>query len=178
MLRLNLMFCILYVLCIGCNPSAKHQTKIEELSSRWEKLADRTIQLSLEMSDNVEDWQGMYHGMYSGVKIEDMSDDRVGTINELKMTCLGHGDVYVEIQEILDMKVKMMEVKGVEVQNLILGLEAKDLPEDVQTQLDSLNSYLETEEKVIREFEEMTESTKKQCLKTCAEFAQLLEVSE
>lgn len=163
---------------MSCDSKSKYKIEIEDLSARWGTLADRTIKFSKETSENVKEWQGMYQSMYAGLSTDDFSEEQLSQVNELKMICLSHGDIYVEIQEILDMKVKMMESKGLIIQTLMLALENKELPTDVQIQLDSLNAYCETEEKVIAEFEEMTLSTKKKCLSTCADFAQLVPIEE
>ncbi|PIB35503.1 hypothetical protein BFP72_08920 [Reichenbachiella sp. 5M10] len=159
----------------ACDGVEQYRKPIEDLSTDWQDLVLETTELSEGVAEEIKSWQGMYHSMYANESnIEDEQPQEVlDEMNELKKACLGHGDVYVEIQEVLDGRFKTIETKGIDIQELMLGLETGKLPEDVGGRIDSLSQYLDEARASVADWKDLMKTTKAACSATCQEYVYL-----
>ncbi|MCV9386052.1 hypothetical protein [Reichenbachiella ulvae] len=161
---------LLFVLVFSsCSKADRYRTQIEEIGDKWETLASDATNLSINTSENIKTWQTNYQNLFSSFDSEEisMSEEEKSKLDQFKITCLGHGDVYVEIQEVMDSRIKEIEAKGIEIQELMLALEGDAIPDDIDSQIKGLTDFIDSTEVSIHEYEQITSNTQKECISNC-----------
>ncbi|MGL1888860.1 MAG: hypothetical protein OCD76_20275 [Reichenbachiella sp.] len=173
----HLVVVLVCLLTLSCSSKEdKLRKPIEDLSTKWINLLEKVVLLENDLDKEVENWEGMYEGMYiSGERLDTMSLDTKYAMNQLKLECLGHGDVYYTIKAEVDASLQDIELEGEGVQELMLGLDRHQLTEDdsVEFNIEKLNGLISKVAIDIDNFASRLDSTKVQCVLTCSKYAKI-----
>ncbi|UXP31701.1 hypothetical protein N6H18_15230 [Reichenbachiella agarivorans] len=152
----------------NCSPESKYRQEIGDVSNRWQEVVTHTATLSADVTQQIATWQKVYHAVYGNTdSLDTLTAEQTSELNQLKMNCLAHGDVYVSIQEELDEEMQYIESNGVGVQMLMLDLEKGDFSDSVVLKLKNVSQALVVSENKVKGWEALLSSTQKECKEAC-----------
>ncbi|RJE75064.1 hypothetical protein BGP76_18295 [Reichenbachiella sp. MSK19-1] len=165
--------CVVISGLYSCSSVDKYRVSIETLSTEWQITAQDASDLSVLASQEISDWKSMYHGMYAELS-DTLDDHTMAKVNVLKKACLAHGDVLLEVQEIMDGKIKDIENVGLDIQELMLVLENGEASADIDDKIQSAEGLITSYQSSIQEYRSIIDSTKVSCTETCRDFSLLV----
>lgn len=166
-----LILTVLSLFILNCGNSQKADKEIQTVQDDWQAITAQLNDFVEHINETTDNWMDMYEGMsIEADKEEQLTAEALTKMEELKNTCLGHGEIYKTIKvEVMENQTQLKSQSG-----LLNQLENKPSDKERKENLKQLRQTISAAQKKLKSWEAEVEKNKTECLKICQEYAALV----